>query len=166
MQIVLGENGIIKKASEAAEITKKANVLDKVSLMLAEQEINRNIGSKTLKEFIEEKIEKGEIDEIIEETDTEITIEVDGYEIIIDKETLKILDEPTKVGGVRPTFEVQITKIDGTELTSGETEKALTINITNIAEFESYTIQVQDENGKTIAKEENIVGNQVRTSKF
>ena len=167
MAMVVGDNGILKKASETAELTRRKNAEEKVTLLLGEYEIERNTNEKTLTDFFEEKVLTGEIQDIVEDTETEIVIEVDSYEFVIDKETLEIIGEPSKAGGIRPDFETTITKIDGTELTSGETEKALTVNITNIAQFGSnYTIEVKDINGNVITKQDGVVGDQVGQASF
>jgi len=169
ISMVLGENGIIGRASETAETTKRENARDKVNVLLGEYQIDKYIDGKTLTEFFEEKLVTGEIDAIIEDNDTEgyIIIEVDGYEFTIDKDTLEIIGDPVKAGGVKPIFEVQVTKVDGTALTSGETEKALTVDITNIGEYGSnYTIEVKDKDGNLVTKETNVVGSLTGQASF
>ena len=87
-----------------------------------------------------------------------ITVEVDGYEIKIKEDDLSIVSTE-KVGETRPTFEIKTTKTDGTALTGDETEKLITINIINIAEFgENYTIEVKDSSENILTKEKNVVG--------
>lgn len=80
-----------------------------------------------------------------------------------EKQIINNIDEKAKdlvknITEGKPTFEIKITKIDGTALTGDETEKAITINITNIEEpEENYTIEVKDKNGNTISKETNVI---------
>ena len=112
--------------------------------------------TKTLEEYLNEQKEKGNLDKLTNNGDGTITVEVDRYEITIKEEDLSIVSTE-KAKGARPIFEIKTTKTDGTSLVGDEVEKAITINITNIAEFgENYTIEVKDENGNPISKEENV----------
>ena len=165
--MVIGENGIIARAGESAEITRRENAREKVILMLGEYALDRQKEEKTLTQFFEEKLEEGRIDAIVEDADTYIIIEVDGYEFTIDKDTLQIIGDPVKVGGVKPIIEVQVTKVDGSILEGGELEKALTVNIVNIAEFGSdYTIGVKDEEENEIQRYDQVVGNLTGLASF
>ena len=115
--------------------------------MLADYKIQKYTEMKTLEEYLNEQKEKGELDEVTNNGDGTITVELDGYEVTIKEDELKII-EIEKAVGTRPKFEIKTTKTDGTALTGDETEKLITINITNIAEFgENYTIEVKDSSG-------------------
>ena len=158
---LMGDNGLINRAKDASELTKRENTIEKVKLMLADYSIERVTGTKTLEEYLNEQKTKGELDKVTNNGDGTITVEVDGYEITIKEDDLSIVSTE-KAGGVRPVFEVTTTKIDGGSITSSEegslTQKAITINITNVAEFgENYTIEVKDSSGNTITKEENVI---------
>lgn len=126
--------------------------------MLADYKIQKYTEMKTLEEYLNEQKEKGELDEVTNNGDGTITVELDGYEVTIKEDELKII-EIEKAVGTRPKFEIKTTKTDGTALTGDETEKLITINITNIAEFgENYTIEVKDSSGNILTKETNIIG--------
>ena len=119
--------------------------------------------AKILEEYLQEQKEKGELDEVTNNNDGTITVEVDGYEITIKEEELSII-ETVKSDGVKPTFEMYVTKINGDSINSDEEEtleqKAITIDITNIEEFgENYTIEVKDSKGNILTKEMNIIPN-------
>ena len=152
-----GENRLLNRAKDASEITKRESAVEKVQLMLADYMPEKYTGTKTLEEYLNEQKEKGNLDEVINNGDGTITVEVDGYEVIIKEDDLSIVSTE-KVGGIRPTFEIKTTKTDGTALTGDETEKAITINITNIAEFgENYTIEIKDKDGNIIEKTTTVI---------
>ena len=153
---VMGDNSIFKLAKDAGEKTAEAVAREKVELMLKDYTPEKYIGTKTLEEYLNEQKGKGNLDEVTNNGNGTITVEVDGYEITIKEDDLSIVSTE-KAGGTRPTFEIKTTKIDGTALVGDETEKAITINITNIVEFgANYTIEVKDEVEKSISKEPNI----------
>ena len=153
---VMGENSIFKLAKDAGEKTAEAVAREKVELMLKDYTPEKYIGTKTLEEYLNEQKGKGNLDEVTNNENGTITVEVDGYEITIKEDDLSIVSAE-KAGGTRPIFEIKTTKTDGTALVGEETEKAITINITNIAELgENYTIEVKDEVGKAISKEANV----------
>lgn len=161
ISLTLGEGGIFKIATNAVEETKEKSAIEKVQLMLADYMTEKYIGTKTLEEYLNEQKAKGELDEVTNNGDGTITVEVDGYEITIREDDLKII-ETVKVGGVKPTFEVYITTPTGNTIEPSEEEtleqKAITINIKNIAEFgENFTIQVKNSNGTALTKETNVI---------
>lgn len=155
---LIGNNGLITRAQDAREETKEKGAIEKVQLMLAEYMTEKYTGTKTLEEYLNEQKANGELDEVTNNGDGTITVEVDGYEIKIKEDDLSIVSTE-KAGGTRPIFEIKTTKIDGTALTGDETEKLVTINITNIVEFgENYTIEVKDSSENILTKETNVAG--------
>lgn len=155
---LMGDNSLISISKDAAEETKEKSAIEKVQLMLTDYMAEKYTGTKTLEEYFNEQKAKGELDEVTNNGDGTITVEVDGYEIKIKENDLSIASTE-KAGGTRPTFEIKITKTDGTALTGDETEKLVTINITNIAEFgENYTIEVKASSGNILTKETNVTG--------
>lgn len=57
--------------------------------------------------------------------------------------------------------------MDETDLEGRETQKAITINISNLSEFgENYSIEVEDSNGNNIKKEEKVIGNLIGQASF
>ena len=57
---VLGDDGIIKKAKEAAEATKRASAEEEMNRLVLEYQIASN--DETLKSFLQEKVTEGRID--------------------------------------------------------------------------------------------------------
>lgn len=157
---IVGNNGLINRAEDVGEETKEKGAIEKVQLMLADYITEKYTGTKkTLEEYLNEQKEKGELDEVTNNGDGTITVKVEGYEIKIKEDNLSIVSTE-KVGETRPIFEIKYTKTNGTELTGDETEKLITINITNIVEFgENYTIEVKDGNEDILTKEANVIGN-------
>ena len=154
-----GDNGLLNRAKDAGEETKEKGAIEKVQLMLADYMTEKYTETtRTLEEYLNEQKANGELDEVTNNGDGTITVEVDGYEIKIKEDDLSIVSTE-KAGGTRPTFEIKTTRTDGTAITGDETEKLVTINITNITEFgENYTIEVKDSSEKILTKETNAVG--------
>ncbi len=161
IHLVLGPNGIVNKAKEASGTTKKESAVEKVQLMLADYLPERQIEEKALEEYLNEQKEKGKLEEVTNNGDNTITVEVDGYEITIKEDELSII-KVEKAEGIRPRFTITTTKENGDNIIQSEeenvTKKAITINITNIAEYgENYTIEVIDAKGSKIEKETNVI---------
>ena len=98
---VLGDDGIIKKAKEAAEATKRASAEEEMNRLVLEYQIASN--DETLKSFLQEKVTEGRIDGVTDNGDGTITItkKVDGKDYTI---TVKKPVAPTpsvKVGAIR-----------------------------------------------------------------
>ena len=109
INLTLGENGILNKASEAGEAYRKAAAKEKVELILADFAANRAIGdTKTLEEYLNEQKEQGKLEEVTNNGDGTITVEVDGYEITIREEDLKIIEIGGAKGGIKPEGEAVV----------------------------------------------------------
>ena len=98
---VLGDDGIIKKAKEAAETTKRASAEEEMNRLVLEYQLAKN--DETLESFLQEKVTEGRIDEVTDNGDGTITItkKVEGKDYTI---TVKKPVAPTpsvKVGAIR-----------------------------------------------------------------
>ena len=98
---VLGDDGIIKKAKEAAEATKRASAEEEMNRLVLEYQLASN--DETLESFLQEKVTEGRIDEVTDNGDGTITItkKVEGKDYTI---TVKKPVAPTpsvKVGAIR-----------------------------------------------------------------
>ena len=98
---VLGDDGIIKKAKEAAEATKRASAEEEMNRLVLEYQLAKN--DETLESFLQEKVTEGRIDGVTDNGDGTITItkKVDGKDYTI---TVKKPVAPTpsvKVGAIR-----------------------------------------------------------------
>ena len=89
---VVGDNGIIKKAKEAAEVTKKVSAEEEMNRLVLEYELAKK--DETLEDFLQKKVIEGKIDEVIDNGDGTITIiknvEKKNYKIIVKKQTSQI----------------------------------------------------------------------------
>lgn len=77
---VVGDNGIIKKAKEAAEKTKEAQAKEEISLVVTDYYVSET--NETLEEFLKSKI-PDRIDKVTNNNGT-LTIEKDGYTLTVD----------------------------------------------------------------------------------
>ena len=98
---VLGDDGIIKKAKEAAAATKQASAEEEMNRLVLEYQLASN--DETLESFLQEKVTEGRIDGVTDNGDGTITItkKVEGKDYTI---TVKNPVAPTpsvKVGAIR-----------------------------------------------------------------
>ena len=98
---VLGDDGIIKKAKEAAEATKRASAEEDMNRLVLEYQLAKS--DETLESFLQEKVTEGRIDGVTDNGDGTITItkKVEGKDYTI---TVKKPVAPTpsvKVGAIR-----------------------------------------------------------------
>ena len=123
---VLGDDGIIKKAKEAAEATKRASAEEEMNRLVLEYQLASN--DETLESFLQEKVTEGRIDGVTDNGDGTITItkKVDGKDYTI---TVKKPVAPTpsvKVGAIRV---VSDSTGAGSSLGEASTRKGTTLYI-------------------------------------
>ena len=123
---VLGDDGIIKKAKEAAEATKQASAEEEMNRLVLEYQLAPN--DETLESFLQEKVTEGRIDGVTDNGDGTITItkKVDGKDYTI---TVKKPVAPTpsvKIGAIRV---VSDSTGAGSSLGEASTRKGTTLYI-------------------------------------
>ena len=123
---VLGEDGIIKKAKEAAEATKRASAEEEMNRLVLEYQLASK--DETLESFLQEKVTEGRIDGVTDNGDGTITItkKVEGKDYTI---TVKKPVAPTpsvKVGAIRV---VSDSTGAGSSLGEASTRKGTTLYI-------------------------------------
>ena len=123
---VLGDDGIIKKAKEAAEATKRASAEEEMNRLVLEYQLAKN--DETLESFLKEKVTEGRIDGVTDNGDGTITItkKVEGKDYTI---TVKKPAAPTpsvKVGAIRV---VSDSTGAGSSLGEASTRKGTTLYI-------------------------------------
>ena len=123
---VLGDDGIIKKAKEAAAATKQASAEEEMNRLVLEYQLASK--DETLESFLQEKVTEGRIDGVTDNGDGTITItkKVDGKDYTI---TVKKPAAPTpsvKVGAIRV---VSDSTGAGSSLGEASTRKGTTLYI-------------------------------------
>ena len=123
---VLGDDGIIKKAKEAAETTKRASAEEEMNRLVLEYQLAKN--DETLESFLQEKVTEGRIDGVTDNGDGTITItkKLEGKDYTI---TVKKPAAPTpsvKVGAIRV---VSDSTGAGSSLGEASTRKGTTLYI-------------------------------------
>ena len=123
---VLGDDGIIKKAKEAAAATKQASAEEDMNRLVLEYQLASK--DETLESFLQEKVTEGRIDGVTDNGDGTITItkKVDGKDYTI---TVKKPVAPTpsvKVGAIRV---VSDSTGAGSSLGEASTRKGTTLYI-------------------------------------
>ena len=123
---VLGDDGIIKKAKEAAETTKRVSAEEEMNRLVLEYQLASK--DETLESFLQEKVTEGRIDGVTDNGDGTITItkKVEGKDYTI---TVKKPVAPTpsvKVGAIRV---VSDSTGAGSSLGEASTRKGTTLYI-------------------------------------
>ena len=123
---VLGDDGIIQKAKDAAEATKRASAEEEMNRLVLEYQLASN--DETLESFLQEKVTEGRIDGVTDNGDGTITItkKVEGKDYTI---TVKNPVAPTpsvKVGAIRV---VSDSTGAGSSLGEASTRKGTTLYI-------------------------------------
>ena len=177
---VLGDDGIIKKAKEAAEATKRASAEEEMNRLVLEYQFASN--DETLESFLQEKVTEGRIDGVTDNGDGTITItkKVEGKDYTI---TVKNPVAPTpsvKVGAIRV---VSDSTGAGSSLGEASTRKGTTLYIMIESTISGGTTTVSPEvpyavtengtykftvtgtvNGTTYTKEVSVTVNQFKNS--
>ena len=177
---VLGDDGIIKKAKEAAETTKRASAEEEMNRLVLEYQLASK--DETLESFLQEKVTEGRIDGVTDNGDGTITItkKVEGKDYTI---TVKKPAAPTpsvKVGAIRV---VSDSTGAGSSLGEASTRKGTTLYIMIESTISGGTTTVSPEvpyavtengtykftvtgtvNGTTYTKEVSVTVNQFKNS--
>ena len=177
---VLGDDGIIKKAKEAAAATKQASVEEEMNRLVLEYQLASK--DETLESFLQEKVTEGRIDGVTDNGDGTITItkKVEGKDYTI---TVKKPVAPTpsvKVGAIRV---VSDSTGAGSSLGEASTRKGTTLYIMIESTISGGTTTVSPEvpyavtengtykftvtgtvNGTTYTKEVSVTVNQFKNS--
>ena len=141
---ITGDNGIIKRAIQAKDVTEETQIIEQVELQVIETIAEEG-------KFDSEKF-KENVEENLKEYNPKIT---EDTEVTVDKETGEII-------GTTPKAEINIYDKEGNPIDiknpNNEKEVVITIDITNKEELDGYEITVKDEEGKTIEKDETVTG--------
>ena len=123
---VLGDDGIIKKAKEAAEATRRASAEEEMNRLVLEYQLASN--DETLKSFLQEKVTEGRIDGVTDNGDGTITItkKVEGKDYTITVKKPAASTPSVKVGAIRV---VSDSTGAGSSLGEASTRKGTTLYI-------------------------------------
>ena len=177
---VVGDDGIIQKAKEQAEATRRASAEEEMNRLVLEYQLAKN--DETLESFLQEKVTEGRIDGVTDNGDGTITItkKVEGKDYTI---TVKKPVAPTpsvKVGAIRV---VSDSTGAGSSLGEASTRKGTTLYIMIESTISGGTTTVSPEvpyavtengtykftvtgtvNGTTYTKEVSVTVNQFKNS--
>ena len=82
---VLGDNGIIKKANQAASVTKEAEVKEAINRTILEFYLTNDY--ETLEDFLKAKAEDGSIDSVTKNADGTLTVKKREYSVTVENKT-------------------------------------------------------------------------------
>ena len=82
---VLGDNGIIKKANQAASVTKEAEVKEAINRTILEFYLTNDY--ETLEDFLKAKAEDGTIDSVTKNADGTLTVKKGDYSVTVENKT-------------------------------------------------------------------------------
>ena len=123
---VLGDDGIIKKAKEAAAATKQASAEEEMNRLVLEYQLASK--DETLESFLQEKVTEGRINGVTDNGDGTITItkKVDGKDYTITVKKPVAATPSVKVGAIRV---VSDSTGAGSSLGEASTRKGTTLYI-------------------------------------
>ena len=123
---VLGDDGIIQKAKEAAAATKQASAEEEMNRLVLEYQLAKN--DETLESFLQEKVTEGRIDGVTDNGDGTITItkKVEGKDYTITVKKPAASTPSVKVGTIRV---VSDSTGAGSSLGEASTRKGTTLYI-------------------------------------
>ena len=177
---VLGDDGIIQKAKEAAEATKRASAEEEMNRLVLEYQLASN--DETLESFLQEKVTEGRIDEVTDNGDGTITItkKLEGKDYTITVKKPAASTPSVKVGAIRV---VSDSTGAGSSLGEASTSKGKTLYIMIDSSISGGTTTVSPEvpyavtengtykftvtgtvNGTTYTKEVSVTVNQFKNS--
>ena len=177
---VLGDDGIIKKAKEAAAATKQASAEEEMNRLLLEYQLASN--DETLESFLQGKVTEGRIDGVTDNGDGTITItkKVEGKDYTITVKKPAASTPSVKVGAIRVVSDSTGT---GSSLGEASTRKGTTLYIMIESSISGGTTTVSPEvpyavtengtykftvtgtvNGTTYTKEVSVTVNQFKNS--
>lgn len=182
INLVLGDNGIVKKAQEATAKTKLSSAQEELTMIIAEYPMSPEYAS--LKEFLESKVPNA-IDAITEVGDGKLEVEKDGYIATVNSNGE--IEDFAKAGPRPVTSNIKVVaNSDGTGENVGEktTDEGTPLYITFSHSIEGGTTKVSPSipfkvtangtykftvtgtvNGETSTKTVNVIVNQY-TSKY
>ena len=82
---VLGDNGIIKKANQAASVTKEAEVKESINRTILEFYLTDDY--ETLEDFLNAKVSEGKIDSVTKNADGTLTVKKGEYSVTVENKT-------------------------------------------------------------------------------
>ena len=82
---VLGDNGIIKKANQAASVTKEAEVKEAINRTILEFYLTNDY--ETLEDFLKAKVTEGKIDSVTKNADGTLTVKKGDYSVTVENKT-------------------------------------------------------------------------------
>ena len=85
INLVLGDNGIIKKANQAASVTKEAEVKEAINRTILEFYLTNDY--ETLEDFLKAKAEDGSIDSVTKNADGTLTVKKGEYSVTVENKT-------------------------------------------------------------------------------
>ena len=94
--LVIGNNGIMKKAEQASKESGIATAKDEVTLILNEYAMERDLENKELMAFLQEQKQNKRIEDVIDNEDDSVIIKINGYEVRVEKNNLEIVEAGEK----------------------------------------------------------------------
>ena len=85
INLVLGDNGIIKKANQAASVTKEAEVKEAINRTILEFYLTNDY--ETLEDFLKAKVTEGKIDSVTKNADGTLTVKKGEYSVTVENKT-------------------------------------------------------------------------------
>ena len=127
---VLGDNGIIKKANQAASVTKEAEVKEAINRTILEFYLTDDY--ETLEDFLKAKVTEGKIDSVTKNADGTLTVKKGNYSVTVENKTNSSKGDGENSGGSTGDVEDKIITLSATPYNGTYDENSHNV-ITNIS---------------------------------
>ena len=155
INLIIGQNGLIKKAGDAKNSSKQAEVTDRITIMLGEWQIEKHTADGDLETFLNAKKEANEIDDVTANGDGTYSIEKDDYIFTVKDDGTEITNVEV-IKGIVPQLSYAIYS-DTAGQSQIETSKKydkvyIGVKVTNAGDYTSApTLELKAPNGSTVS---------------
>jgi len=145
-----GDNGIIKKATQAKEETEKAQITELIQLeVLGTYAEEGRFDSEKFKENVANNLSSH--NPAISEEGSTIIVTIKDKDVLIDKETGEVILVENSTG-TRPQIQTTVTTPGGTAIEANQEYNKIVIGVkvTNKSELDNYEVIIKDSKGNTM----------------
>ncbi len=141
INLVVGNNGIIRRTTQAGHDYEKEAVKEEVTLILLDYTSNQYQTNQDLDSYLEQQVNEGKIESVEDNGDGTHTIIIDDYMVTIDDETLEVIDITKAKARPKISNIKVVVPTDGTEAKENEIEVGTPLKITFEVSLEEGTIE-------------------------
>ena len=154
INLIIGQNGLIKKAGDAKNSSKQAEVTDRITIMLGEWQIEKHTADGDLETFLNAKKEANEIDDVTANGDGTYSIEKDDYIFTVKDDGTEITNVEV-IKGIVPQLSYAVYSDAAGQSQIEASQKYdkvyIGVKVTNAGDYTSApTLELKASNGSTV----------------